>query len=197
MAVFMLRGVAEAHKKALEHGGAHHEGIKSRNPFVRFQQGFERGFARLRHGYRAVLADILGVRYVFVGAFLAFTVASVAALGPWLGQIFFPGVDAGSMYLHIMAQTGTRIEETARLTQEVEDYIRTVIPKDELQSFIDNIDLPVNGIPDAGRPDRGRCHQFDADLALFQHAGQPKLLSRLQNRHHLFPGRPDAAISHQ
>ncbi len=165
MAVFMLRGVAEAHKKALEHGGAHHEGIKSRNPFVRFQQGFERGFARLRHGYRAVLADILGVRYVFVGVFLAFTVASVAALGPWLGQIFFPGVDAGAMYLHIMAQTGTRIEETARLTQEVEDYIRTVIPKDELQSFIDNIDLPVNGIPIAYL-DTGSFGPEDADVLI-------------------------------
>jgi len=146
MAVYMLRGVAEAHQKAHELG-PDHVGPKSHNPFVRFQQGFERGFARMRNGYRKILAGLLKIRYTFLGVFLALTVGSVVALGPWLGQIFFPGVDVGVMYLHIRAQTGTRIEETARLSQEVEDYIRTVIPKRELVSFIDNIDLPVDGIP--------------------------------------------------
>ncbi len=146
MAVYMLRGDAEAHQKAHERG-LDHVALKSRNPFVRFQRGFERGFARMRDGYREVLAGLLAIRYTFLGVFLAFTVGSVVALGPWLGQIFFPGVDVGVMYLHIRAQTGTRIEETARLSQEVEDYIRTVIPKRELVSFIDNIDLPVDGIP--------------------------------------------------
>jgi len=146
MAVYMLRGVAEAHQKAHELG-PDHVAPKSHNPFVRFQQGFERGFARMRNGYREILAGLLKIRYTFLGVFLAFTVGSVVALGPWLGQIFFPGVDVGVMYLHIRAQTGTRIEETARLSQEVEDYIRTVIPKRELVSFIDNIDLPVDGIP--------------------------------------------------
>ncbi len=152
MAVFMLRGVAEHHQQELQRKaqggeGEHEHHPKSRNPFVRFQQGFERGFARMRDGYHDVLAGILAIRYVFVGVFLAFTLGSVVALGPWLGQIFFPGVDAGVMYLHIRAQTGTRIEETARLCQEVEDYIRTVVPKRELHTFVDNIDLPVAGIP--------------------------------------------------
>ena len=146
MAAYMLRGVAEAHHKTLGEG-EHRAAPASRNPFVRFQQGFERGFARMRAGYRNILDGILGIRYVFVGVFLAFTVISVAALGPWLGQIFFPSVDAGVMYLHIRAQTGTRIEETARLCQEIEDYVRTIIPKDELTRFVDNIDLPVDGIP--------------------------------------------------
>ncbi len=140
LAVYLLRNTVHQH-------GHGHELPPTRNPFVRFQRAFERGFARMRARYRDTLAAILSVRGLFVSVFLAFTVLSVVLLGPWLGQIFFPSVDAGVMYMHIRAQTGTRIEETARLCQEVEDYIRTVIPRDEIKSFVDNIDLPVAGIP--------------------------------------------------
>jgi len=48
--------------------------------------------------------------------------------------------------LHLRAQTGTRIEETARLTENVEQRIRSVIPKDQLSTMLDNIGLPVSGI---------------------------------------------------
>ena len=139
MAVYMLRNV--------RHAGEGHAAPKSRNPFVRFQKGFERGFERMRAGYREILATLLSVRAFFIPIFLAFTVISVVALVPWLGRIFFPDVDAGVMYLHIRAQTGTRIEETARLCQEVEDYIRSRLPPHEVDTFVDNIDLPVAGIP--------------------------------------------------
>ncbi len=143
MAVYMLRNVAH-HEHGEEGANA---APKSRNPLVRFQQGFERGFARMRAGYREVLATLLGVRAFLIPIFLAFTVISVVGLVPWLGRIFFPNVDAGVMYLHIMAQTGTRIEETARLCQEVEDFIRSRLPPHEVDTFVDNIDLPVAGIP--------------------------------------------------
>jgi multidrug efflux pump subunit AcrB len=140
LAIYLLRNTVHQH--------GHGEALPpTRNPFVLFQRAFERGFARMRARYHDMLAGILSVRGLFVGVFLAFTVLSVVGLGPWLGEIFFPDVDAGVMYMHIRAQTGTRIEETARLCQEVEDYIRTVIPRDQIKSFVDNIDLPVAGIP--------------------------------------------------
>jgi multidrug efflux pump subunit AcrB len=43
---------------------------------------------------------------------------------PWLGQDFFPTIDSGSFNLHLRAPTGTRIEETARLCDLVEQSIR-------------------------------------------------------------------------
>ncbi len=51
------------------------------------------------------------------------------ALVPFTGRDFFPAVDTGEIRLHLRAPTGTRIEETARLTDEVEAKIRTVIPQ--------------------------------------------------------------------
>ena len=67
-------------------------------------------------------------------------------LAPWLGENFFPSIDSGQIKLHMRAQTGTRIEETARLATQVEKTIRRIIPADELKSIVDNIGLPVSGI---------------------------------------------------
>src|SRR6185437_4161612 len=48
--------------------------------------------------------------------------------------------------LHMRAQTGTRIEETARLCDLVERSIREDIPPSELTNILDNIGLPYSGI---------------------------------------------------
>jgi multidrug efflux pump subunit AcrB len=50
------------------------------------------------------------------------------------------------MRLHVRARTGLRIEETARLTDEIENTIRTMIPAGELDTVLDNIGLPYSGI---------------------------------------------------
>ncbi len=67
-------------------------------------------------------------------------------LAPWLGENFFPSIDSGQIKMHMRAQTGTRIEETARLATQVEKSIRRVIPADQLKSVVDNIGLPVSGV---------------------------------------------------
>jgi multidrug efflux pump subunit AcrB len=48
--------------------------------------------------------------------------------------------------MHVRAQPGTRIEETARLFENVEDTIRSVIPAKDLTNMVDNIGLPFSGI---------------------------------------------------
>jgi multidrug efflux pump subunit AcrB len=65
---------------------------------------------------------------------------------PWLGQDFFPSSDNGQFHLHLRARTGTRIEETARLNELVDESIRRVIPPAELDSIVDNIGVPYSGI---------------------------------------------------
>jgi multidrug efflux pump subunit AcrB len=77
---------------------------------------------------------------------LAFSIVSLALLIPFLGQDFFPSVDSGQFKLHLRAPTGTRIEETARLCDLVEQSIRQQIPPAEVSSIIDNIGIPYSGI---------------------------------------------------
>ena len=110
-----------------------------------WQRGFEHGFERVRNGYHALLQRALVHRRRVGLAFLGACVASLGLLA-FAGRDFFPSVDTGEIRLHLRAPTGTRIEETARLVDEVEARIRRDIPAGELAGVLDNIGLPVSGI---------------------------------------------------
>src|SRR6202045_626524 len=118
----------------------------SRNPLVRLQKGFEAAFERFRGHYRGLLESCLRRRGIFLVAFFASCLGSLAILIPWLGRDFFPNVDSGTFKLHVRAPTGMRIEETANLCDLVEQLIRRQIPASEVQSVIDNIGLPYSRI---------------------------------------------------
>ena len=113
--------------------------------FGRFHQRFENAFDRMRDSYRSALEASMRHGRWFAAAFLMLCVASLGFVFA-LGQDLFPQVDAGLMRLHVRARTGLRIEETARLTDEIENTIRTMIPPGELDTMLDNIGLPYSGI---------------------------------------------------
>jgi CzcA family heavy metal efflux pump len=118
----------------------------SRNPFIRFQLAFERGFERFRLGYARLLALCLDHSAVFLILFFLCAVGSVGLLAPFLGQDFFPSVDSGQFKIHVRARTGTRIEETALLCDHIDSTIRENIPANEITTIVDNIGLPYSGL---------------------------------------------------
>ena len=130
--------------------------------FGRFQQGFEAYFERFRQGYLGLLRLALAHRFVFAGGFVLFALLSLG-LAPFLGQDFFPSIDSGAIKIHMRAPTGTRIEETTRLTDQVEQKIRSIIPSDRVTSVVNNIGLPVSGI-NLSYQNTGTIGVFDADI---------------------------------
>src|SRR5467141_649055 len=145
------------HKEA---GGTH--GPFWIRPLVALQQHFEKAFDRFREAYATLLGTVLEHRAAFVVGFLSFCVATWL-LVPFLGQNFFPAVDAGAFRLHVRAATGTRIEQTAKLVDEVEAYIRRQVPANEMEGILDNIGLPVSGI-NLSYNDSGISGPADADI---------------------------------
>ena len=152
IAKYWLRSHVDPHpptadpiRDAMREEPTQHMSAGPANVFARFQRRFEFGFESAREIYRGLLGMAIEKRRAFVIGFLAVIGASLL-LAPWLGQNFFPTIDAGQIKLHLRAQTGTRIEETARLATQVEKTIRGVIPAEELRSVVDNIGLPVSGI---------------------------------------------------
>jgi hypothetical protein len=89
-----------------------------KNLFGRLQAKFEERFERFRDSYRDLLGSIMLHRRLFVTAFLAFCLLS-GGLAFFLGRDFFPTVDAGQFRLHVRGRAGLRIEETARLVDQV------------------------------------------------------------------------------
>ncbi|GLQ97125.1 efflux RND transporter permease subunit [Dyella mobilis] len=124
----------------------HQHDAQPTGPLGRFQRGFERGFERVRTGYRGALETTERHRGLFAILFFASCALSVGALVPWLGRDFFPYVDGGQIKLHFRAQTGLRIEETARLADGIESVIRQTIPNQELASIVDTLGIPYSGI---------------------------------------------------
>ncbi len=128
LAMYLLR--------AKDHGA-------TRNPFVRFQRGFENGFERVRAAYQVLLMRLVFARKAFVPAFLLLCLGTFL-LVPFLGQDFFPSTDSGQFILHVRGKTGLRIEETARLADQVENSIRQTIPAKEVNNILDNLGMPYS-----------------------------------------------------
>ncbi len=141
MAQYLLRG----HAAGEVHGAAEGAPQRRAHAFKRFQAGFENRFLRFRELYRSLLALALANPRAFIVGFLACVVVSFALM-PFLGRNFFPDVDSGLILMHVRAQPGTRIEETARLFDNVEDSVRRIIPPRQIDSITDNIGLPFSGI---------------------------------------------------
>jgi CzcA family heavy metal efflux pump len=121
----------------------HHHTQLSQNVFARFQRGFERGFEAVRTAYESLLTQLVKARKLFIPIFLLVCVVLLLLI-PLLGQNFFPATDNGSFILHVRAKTGTRIEETARLCDLVEQSIRSTVPPKQMDNILDNIGLPYS-----------------------------------------------------
>jgi CzcA family heavy metal efflux pump len=118
---------------------------RSGNPFVRFQQAFQSRFENVRHRYHGLLETALARAKTFIPAFLCCVLASLLLI-PWLGSNFFPAVDSGQIKLHVRGHAGLRVEETARLCDDVGLVVRKIIPGREIASLVNNVGLPVSGI---------------------------------------------------
>jgi len=158
--------------------------------FVSVQRLFEREFERFREGYGELLAAVFEHRTAFALIFLVFCGGSLL-LAPQLGQDFFPTVDAGQFRLHLRARSGTRIEETAKLTDKIEAAVRKEIPPEEFRGMLDNIGLP-NSTINLTYNDSGLVGTGDADILVSlqpEHHPTADYVNRL--RAHLnreFPG---------
>jgi CzcA family heavy metal efflux pump len=133
--------------EAQEHTEPHHSANEQpAHPRVRvgwfkwLHNAFNNGFERLRLAYHGLLDFALDHRALTVTLMLGFALGSLT-LFPWVGQDFFPSVDAGQFRLHVRAPAGTRIEDTERIFGQVENVIREVVPDTELDMILDNIGL--------------------------------------------------------
>ncbi|KWE50658.1 RND transporter [Burkholderia ubonensis] len=118
---------------------------RSTSRFARIHHRFNHAFERLRASYIVLLSMLLVRRRFYAMCFLGFCVLSTGLVLA-LGRDFFPNADSGNIRLHMRAPTGYRIEETARLADQVERVVREIVPPDELGAIVDNLGQPISGI---------------------------------------------------
>jgi multidrug efflux pump subunit AcrB len=142
MVSFLLKGEVSLH----QHGHESSEHAPQGGDIVwRIHRVFNRFFDRFLDWYRHRLQWALHHRAAVLGLYALLFVGSGCLL-PFIGQDFFPSIDAGSFRLHVRAPAGTRIETTEHLFNQVEHVIRQTVPAKQLDLVLDDIGLPVGGV---------------------------------------------------
>ena len=166
----------------------------SRNPLVRFQRGFERGFDRLRLRYQSVLEGALRRRKAFLLGFMAVVTLSFG-LVPFIGSNFFPTVDSGQVLMHVRVPVGTRVEETASRFAQIEEAIRSIIPAEEITTLVDNIGLPPSNI-NLTYNNTGVMGSQDGDFQIALRSGHQPTAGYVKKLREVLPERfPDSTFS--
>src|SRR5262249_33437284 len=100
----------------------------------RFNLAFEAMLQRYKHLLDASLlrpvatvAGLMGVFLISLGIF------------PLLGLSFLQRTDAGQFTINLKAPAGTRLEETQKYVERVEETIRSVVPERDLGMVVSNI----------------------------------------------------------
>ncbi|WGY72165.1 efflux RND transporter permease subunit [Burkholderia cepacia] len=159
----------------------------STSRFARIHHAFNHAFERLRAWYIVLLSILLVRRRFYAMCFLGFCVLSTGLVFV-LGRDFFPNADSGNIRLHMRAPTGYRIEETARLADQVERVIRETVPPDELGAIVDNLGLPVSGI-NLSYSNAGTIGTLDGELLIALKPGHRATQHYVQTLRTLLPER--------
>jgi len=105
---------------------------------ARFNHWFNAKFKQMLDRYEGYLklallrpaATVLGITGIFVLSL---------GLYPLIGEAYFPRTDPGQFVINLKAPTGTRIENTDQLVQQVEKIVREVVPARDLKIVVSNI----------------------------------------------------------
>jgi len=127
-------------EEAVEEVVAEQKISKRPNIFRRTVIGFNGLFERLQHTYEKAIAVCLERPALVVCGFAAFVVLSFA-LFPLLGVAFFPRTDPGQFVVNVKVPPGTRIEVTDEYVGKMEQEIRDVVSKDDMNMVVSNIGI--------------------------------------------------------
>ncbi|KDE21160.1 AcrB/AcrD/AcrF family protein [Acetobacter pomorum] len=180
MAKYMLAAQVAAHA----HGSQEPKTI-----FGRFQRGFEHKFEQFRHRYHELLSHLVATRGTFVPVFVLCSLGSLGLLF-FVGQDFFPEVNSDAIALHMRAPIGTRLEESGKISQLVNDEIERTLPG-QVEGLVDNCGLPFSPLNQAYIPTPTVGTQ-DCDITVsLKNPASPVAEYRRLLRHNLnmkFPG---------
>lgn len=104
----------------------------------RFNAWFNRKFSQMLDRYEGVLnlallrplATVMGITGLFLFSL---------ALYPLIGKAYFPRTDPSQFVINLKAPTGTRIENTDQLVEQVEQIVREVVPAKDLRIIVSNV----------------------------------------------------------
>ncbi|MCX7664073.1 MAG: efflux RND transporter permease subunit [Gemmataceae bacterium] len=90
--------------------------------------------------YEALLFKLLKKRLLVMSIIFSLLLGSLA-LVPFIGQEFFPAVDAGQITILVRAPSNNRLSSTTRQIARLEEFIQKQIPEEERNMIVSEIGL--------------------------------------------------------
>jgi len=138
--LFCAKWIKGAHGHEAPHGeaGSTDAPVGRTSWGQRFNSGFNRHFTRMLDRYegslgRALLrpvATVLGITGIFILSL---------GLYPLVGKSYFPRTDPGQFVINLKAPAGTRLEISDQMVNQVEQIVRSIVPRNELKIIVSNI----------------------------------------------------------
>lgn len=110
-------------------------------------QAREGVFVWVRDRYAAVVAVLVGWRWVVLPVYAMAAILGIVLLWPQLGTEIFPAVDAGQLQLRMRARTGTRIERTETLALRTLELIQREVGEENVSITTGYIGTQPSGNP--------------------------------------------------
>lgn len=104
----------------------------------RFNRWFNKNFEAMLTVYDRSIAKALARPWWTLGVLLGACVLAFALM-PWLDLSYFPRADPGQFVINFKAPTGARLEITEQEAKKIEEIIRRIVPKEELDVVVSNI----------------------------------------------------------
>ena len=159
----MLRGQGQhGHGHGTEHRREHFREPKPVGYFRRIYLKIDGFLTYVTQTYSNLLLWALGRRALVLTMIVLLFAGSLSLL-KFIGQEFFPAVDAGQISIQVRAPSNLRLDATERRIIDVEKALAEVIPPSELQMVVSEIGL-----------------NNDWSAAYSQNAGQQDTVIRLQ-----------------
>jgi multidrug efflux pump subunit AcrB len=137
-------------------------------------------FIRLRSWYSPLATwSVAHPRRVALGYGVVVVLMILPAV--WLGSELFPRVDAGQLRLRVRAPSGSSLERTTRVVQDVEHDIRNEVGDDLIETSVANIGNPAWNYP-VNALYQSNTGPQDAELLVALREGRRLSVSQLEER---------------
>lgn len=121
-------------KKVQPHGSTEGKG---------FNAWFNRRFEGMLNIFEGTLRRALKAPSLIL-ILLAGAMACCFLLVPFIGVAYFPRTDAGQFYISLKAPSGTRLEVTEKLVEQVEKICKEVVTKEDMDIVVANIGITAD-----------------------------------------------------
>ena len=113
----------------------------------RVSSGSRNWFSAIQDGFGGVSARLLAVRWPVLGLYLAGTAGILYFAGGRLGTEIFPRMDTNSLQLRVRGPSGTRVERTELIAQQVLEAVGDIVGPENVEKSIAFVGVQPSSFP--------------------------------------------------